>query len=543
MDNKRGNQWLLDASEEGPVFNKKQAIESIKEVAGRAVMESSLWLDGSISQSGCLTGNHLVGLKPGHSSDFLNENIMHSTVPAPVDIEKNGFVNQAASDSSICLTMSRTMENPLCLNTGLEQQKVIDAGITDGYLAEFVGKSCHGANEKALSTTYHNQQTADNMIPLPTYNIAEGNTMSVNPAFSKMDKNIISAGQASGNRDGSFMLANQFYNGIENNVLSSGQAFNCRNYNVNNVSEQYEKENSSFTSIGGSTYSKGYENFVSVDPYFERVNESVMATGSAYNEGQRNVVFRNHQDASAVTLGGTLFHKENSSLLSIVENLGEGDQNTISFGGFQDKSKDRDDYTRLISAYGTLLSQPSQSPGALGLQDAAEQLSANVTSIVTSRSDSIQKNKEPKPKKGTSSNFPSNVKSLLTTGIFDGVPVKYVSWSREKNLRGVVKGTGYLCSCQDCKLSRVINAYEFERHAGCKTKHPNNHIYFENGKTIYAAVQELKNTPQDMLFEAIQNVTGSPVNQKNFSAWKASYKAATQELQRIYGKDDMVVTS
>lgn len=67
---------------------------------------------------------------------------------------------------------------------------------------------------------------------------------------------------------------------------------------------------------------------------------------------------------------------------------------------------------------------------------------------------------------------------------------------------------------------QCLNAYEFERHADCKTKHPNNHIYFENGKTIYAVVQELKNTPQDKLFEVIQHVTGSPINQKNFQTWK-----------------------
>ena len=69
---------------------------------------------------------------------------------------------------------------------------------------------------------------------------------------------------------------------------------------------------------------------------------------------------------------------------------------------------------------------------------------------------------------------------------------------------------------------KALNAYEFERHAGAKTKHPNNHIYFENGKTVYAVVQELKSTPQEMLFYAIQNVTGSTINQKNFRAWKGN---------------------
>lgn len=71
-------------------------------------------------------------------------------------------------------------------------------------------------------------------------------------------------------------------------------------------------------------------------------------------------------------------------------------------------------------------------------------------------------------------------------------------------------------------LLKTLNAYEFERHAGCKTKHPNNHIYFQNGKSVYAVVQELQNTTKEMLFEAIQSVTGSPINQKNFSTWKGN---------------------
>lgn len=71
-------------------------------------------------------------------------------------------------------------------------------------------------------------------------------------------------------------------------------------------------------------------------------------------------------------------------------------------------------------------------------------------------------------------------------------------------------------------FQKALNAYEFERHAGCKTKHPNNHIYFENGKTIYQIVQELRSTPESMLFDAIQTVTGSSINQKAFRTWKGS---------------------
>uniref|UniRef100_A0A1J3H2E2 Tify domain-containing protein n=1 Tax=Noccaea caerulescens TaxID=107243 RepID=A0A1J3H2E2_NOCCA len=150
----------------------------------------------------------------------------------------------------------------------------------------------------------------------------------------------------------------------------------------------------------------------------------------------------------------------------------------------------------------------------------------------------LPKNKEAKTsKKEASTSFPSNVRSLISTGMLDGVPVKYVSLSREE-LRGVIKGSGYLCGCQACDFTKVLNAYAFERHAGCKTKHPNNHIYFENGKTIYQIVQELRNTPETMLFDVIQTVFGSPINQKAFRIWKESFQAATRELQRIYGKEE-----
>ncbi|XP_054794394.1 uncharacterized protein LOC129315284 isoform X1 [Prosopis cineraria] len=141
--------------------------------------------------------------------------------------------------------------------------------------------------------------------------------------------------------------------------------------------------------------------------------------------------------------------------------------------------------------------------------------------------------------------FPSDVIGLISTGMLDGVPVKYVLGNPGgvKELRGIIKGSGYLCrflkfntaySTHDLCI-QVLNALEFERHAGCKIKHPNNHIYFENGKTIYQIVQELRSTHESLLFDAIQTVFGAPVNQKAFRSWKESFQTATYELQRIYG--------
>ena len=83
-------------------------------------------------------------------------------------------------------------------------------------------------------------------------------------------------------------------------------------------------------------------------------------------------------------------------------------------------------------------------------------------------------------------------------------------------------------------LVQNINSYAFEGHANCKSKHPNNNIYFNNGKTIYAVVQELKNTPREKLFDAVQRVIGSQINQKNFLSWKGKWVKSLNVCVMIY---------
>ncbi|XP_051134665.1 uncharacterized protein LOC127253902 isoform X2 [Andrographis paniculata] len=117
--------------------------------------------------------------------------------------------------------------------------------------------------------------------------------------------------------------------------------------------------------------------------------------------------------------------------------------------------------------------------------------------------------------------FPTNVKVLLQTGIFNEILVRYVSSSVE--LPGVISEQGYICGCNSCNFSKILNAYEFERHAGCKTSHPNDRIRLENGKSMHQIVQELKSIPREMLFDAIQIVAGCPINQEAFRAWKDSF--------------------
>ncbi|CAN4109652.1 unnamed protein product [Withania somnifera] len=124
-------------------------------------------------------------------------------------------------------------------------------------------------------------------------------------------------------------------------------------------------------------------------------------------------------------------------------------------------------------------------------------------------------------KKVTSDAYPTNVKKLLSTGILEGARVKYISSSGKRELLGIIKDYGYSCGCSICNFSKILSAYEFEMHAGGKTRHPNNHIYLENGKPIYRIIQELKTAPLSQLEEVVKDVAGSSINEQYLEAWKA----------------------
>ncbi|KAM3374083.1 hypothetical protein P3S68_012797 [Capsicum galapagoense] len=268
---------------------------------------------------------------------------------------------------------------------------------------------------------------------------------------------------------------------------------------------------------------------------------SFLSMGQAYGkEGESQAYNPGAMSSRSIGFNADKGH----STTPIADSYTKGDSDTIF--GFELVS-DIDALARPISSYDYLHYQSSVHTSETHCDNQLDGSHANAVDISSQtskpRTDSMPKTKsESKPAhRGAPNSFPSNVRSLLATGILDGVPVKYVLSRQE--LRGIIKGSGYLCGCPPCNFSKVLNAYEFECHAGCKTKHPNNHIYFENGKTIYQITQELRSTPQSLLFETIQTVTGSPINQKAFQVWKESFQAATLELQRIYGKEELNLSS
>lgn len=285
-----------------------------------------------------------------------------------------------------------------------------------------------------------------------------------------------------------------------------------------------------------------------IELYNPENESSFISMGHGYDKQCENVAVMGHtynRDDLHITTATPAYDKDNEIPISMANTYVKEDANILSFGGFHEEHEIMP-VGRTLGSFDPSYCQSSNptsedtSGKQLGVCVSIAHAVASATQTAKLRPESASRTKPEfkSSKKEAPNSFPSNVRSLISTGMLDGVPVKYVSLSREE-LRGVIKGSGYLCGCQSCNFSKVLNAFEFELHAGCKTKHPNNHIYFDNGKTIYQIVQELRSTPESLLFDTIQTVFGAPINQKSFRIWKESFQAATRELQRIYGKEEL----
>ncbi|XP_039071963.1 uncharacterized protein LOC120219159 [Hibiscus syriacus] len=550
---KRGHQWFMDAAAPELFSNKKQAMESLNSCPVSRIADASVspWSNASCFQSASGPfGDHLFGSEPIRTANMVDRNIS-STDTGNMSMGRKDFEDQYSISSSSGLSMSHTTEDASSFLSfgGIRKVKVNQVRDSNSGMPVLMGHPYRGVNSTFSVSNVFSKN--DNAISLgPTYGSEDENTISMGPTFSNADGNFISIGHTFIKRAGDFIPVGHNYKGNES-TLSMGQPFDKEDGNFIPIGQSYEKGDANLISLSP-FYGKGQENFISMASEYSKPNESVVSMASSFDKEGDNIIPMGpsyHKADCNITAVAPKQDKGGSNILSMHQNYNRCERNTISFGGFHDEPEANLSGS-IISCYDLLMNnqnsaQASEAPCQQVLVK-SNSTDSNVNSASKSSFtiDTNLKHKETvTSKKVSPNNFPSNVKSLLSTGMLDGVVVKYVSWSREKNLKGYIQGTGYMCGCNDCKFEKALNAYEFERHASCKTKHPNNHIYFENGKTIYAVVQELKNTPQELLFDAIQTVTGSQINQKNFRIWKASYQAATRELQRIYGKDDAVVSS
>ncbi|KAK9663880.1 hypothetical protein RND81_14G004000 [Saponaria officinalis] len=523
IDVKRPQQCFTNDSEAELVPRKKQALEDPRSSFFAGV--PSLSLPWGIS------GFNSVPIQ-------LDENLLNTVTTRNIDSnERNILPNDTGhlisgrdpfeNTSSFGLSMSHPLPDSMfgIDYGGSRKVKVIKVRDPENFMPKSIGPSHSG--EVGIEATTHGYSKMDN------------SSVSMFPAFSREDANVMKLGELYGREYDNFLSTRQSFskgNGTETAVRHKHEA----GINIKPMSMLFGKNNFNIMSMP-ENFSKGD---CSVIPFENQSNEvdTMISMRPVYNgDGcvSASNVCNYKVKVGAVSTAQSVCNCESHGL-SVGHSLDMGETNIISFSGHQ---KDDDTSARMIGSYNSQTGQTAgqrldtSSPKDLNVTNSNPAICTSEALSAGAESSSKRKDESKSLKKIPLNIFPANVRSLLSTRILDEIPVKYTAWSQEV-LPGIIQGCGYLCGCQSCNFSKVINAYEFERHAGCKTKHPNNHIYFENGKTIYGVVQELRGTPQNILFDAIQTVTGSPINQKAFRLWKESFLVATRELQRIYSKDE-----
>ncbi|CAN4116906.1 unnamed protein product [Withania somnifera] len=545
LEPKRSHQWFMDGVEPELLPNKKQVMEVPNHSSFSGLLNSNIapWMN--------TPGFHSV---PGQYAErhFDNESVRSlsfddSSVPSVgignMNMARKLMEDSFGSDSSFGLSISHTLEDPRSGRnySGIRKVKVNQVKEAENFMPVSMDDTYTRGFSNAMPTDHAFSKAEDNCIAMGlSFNGSNDHMMSLGDTFNREDNNFISMGQPFNKVDSNEISVGHSFK--ESNSLSMSHPFGKDESNITMLNQSFSREDDSTTSMSHSFNDNNTA--ISMGRQFSNDDGNITSTGQTFNKIADTNPPMSHcysKISDNTILVNQTYSKVENNNLSMSRSFGRGESNIISFGRFNDDD-DINPFGKLICSYDLLMSQSSgQQLDIVTGKRLVESNADTVTSaaqMVGSKEVISKKEEQKATKKPPSNSFPSNVRSLLSTGMLDGVPVKYIAWSREE-LRGIIKSSGYLCSCQSCNFSKAINAYEFERHAGCKTKHPNNHIYFDNGKTIYGIVQELRNTPQDLLFEVIQTITGSSINQKSFRTWKESFLAATRELQRIYGKDEV----
>lgn len=440
IESKRNHSWLIDTSEQEIFSNKKQAFQVVSDKPVSAVSHMN------ISQWDTNLGFHSI---TGQFSDRIFGSDLVRTVNS---VDKNlsigngnlnmgmkDFGSQHNNDPSVGLSISHTIGGPSpSLNFGgIRKVKVNQVRDSDQCMfAASIGHPFSRSNNSTASIgSVYNNNDADITIG-PTYN-NENDTIVTEARMSKTDNNFVAMGHILNRGDGGLMLMGHNYGKEDENILSVGQPFDRRDGNFISVDQSYKKEDDNSISLGTS-YSKGYESFISMGPTYGKSGESFTNVARSYDKGTDHFISVcqtydkvDSNIASAVPLS---FHTGNSSSIPLDQNHNKCQNNIISFGSFHDDPEPNTS-GGIINSYDLLMGNQNSSQGVdsqNNLTESNPEPLVNSTAKPNAEIDAVLKNKEPKTaKKAPTNNFPSNVKSLLSTGIFDGVPVRYSTWSRE----------------------------------------------------------------------------------------------------------------
>lgn len=397
IETKRAHQWFMDGPEVDLFPNKKQAVEAPNNLLS-GLLNSSISSVGHSSSFHSLTGHFTEQLfdQDTASMNFEDANISSVSIDNKSSVEGKDSMDPFGSDPSFGLSMSSTLEDPrLVFNyDGIRKVKVNEVKGPENVMSV----PTNNPYDKGVSSTVLNPHAYE----------GGDNSISMNLTYNKGDANIVSMDDSYGRTDNNLMLMVQSHNKGENS-LSIHQNYKeiC---NTLSMDQGFNKVDSNMTSIA-QAYNKADDNSMSRDYLFNNVEDGTISAGHPYCKGGNNMPFVSHS-------------------------YNKGESTIISFGGCDDD----DDTTHsciFLSSYEPLMGQaPSHKSEAVNEKElvrsnsnlllSTAQTSASETDIVSKTKDEIKLSK-----KATSNNFPSNVRSLLSTGMLDGVSVKYKAWSRE----------------------------------------------------------------------------------------------------------------
>ncbi|XWS55711.1 hypothetical protein CRYUN_Cryun09bG0023900 [Craigia yunnanensis] len=407
---KRSHQWFMDGPEADLFPNKKQAVGVPTTSFFPGMLNSNVSSWGNASSFHSISGQFAERLFDTETARAVNfeDRGMPSVSTDKVDMGRKVNEDLFTNDSSFGLSMSHTSEDPRSgLNYGgIRKVKVSQVKDSESVMSASMGHAYNRVDNNSVSTGH-------------AYNMMEDGNISMGLAYNKGDENIMSIGDTYERENNVFMSMGQSYNKSEDSV-TTGSTY---------------KESNNAISMSNS-FNKSDNNFMSMGPTYNRTDDSSITVGHTYSKGDDNAISISYS-----------YNKGDNNNLSIGQSYSKGVSTIISFGGYDDD--DTNPSGGLISGYDLLMGQPcvqrSDAPNEKELVKSNVDVLVSTGNITASGAEVSRKKEEPKQsKKVPSNNFPSNVKSLLATGMLDGVPVKYIAWSREVNLISCVLLLVYL---------------------------------------------------------------------------------------------------
>ena len=399
IDPKRPPQRVVDGSGVELVPNKKQAVEASTNNSPYSGM-----LNSNVPQWGSAPSFHSY---PSHFADRCYE--YEGAIAKTMGFDDKRFSlmgadklslgrkvndNPFGNESSFNLSMTHTLEDPQSALTygggGFRKIKVSEVKDSENYVTGSMGHGYSGENNTTL-------------LPAPAYSKVDDNSTLTGLSYNKGEENIIPIGDT--------------YESAFNNFVSMGQSFD-KGEGIITTGQTYKE-----TMLPGQTFNKG--------------NNDTVYLSQTYKSGENSVsagLVHDKTPETAVT--SCAFNKSDKSILSICQSYDKGESTMISFGGYDD------DYE--VNASERLIPNDEL---LMGIASALKTEAINETEFINSTADALvnahhiaasatksfskKKDDHKISKKVPSNNFPPNVRSLLSTGMLDGVPVKYIAWSRE----------------------------------------------------------------------------------------------------------------